>query len=67
MSEASDHDRLSTDDGEAVPIFVVMLRVPDRDLFRSKEELIAEVLVRQEERVAYVDEKLVADAAREAS
>ena len=43
-----------------------LLGLPDRDLFRSKEELIAEVLVRQEERVAYVDEKLVADAAREA-
>jgi len=39
--------------------------LPHQDLFRSKEELIAEALVRQEERVAYVDEKLAADAARE--
>lgn len=39
--------------------------LPHQDLFRSRDELIAEALVRQEERVAYVDEKLAADAARE--
>ncbi len=39
--------------------------LPHQDLFRSKAELIAEALVRQEERVAYVDEKLVADAEKE--
>lgn len=38
-----------------------------QDLFRSRDELIAEALVRQEERVAYVDEKLAAEAAREMS
>ena len=39
--------------------------LPHQDLFRSNDELIAEALVRQEQRVAYVDDKLVADAARE--
>ncbi len=38
--------------------------LPQEDLFRSWDELIAEALVRQEERVAYVDEKL-AHAVRE--
>jgi uncharacterized protein (DUF488 family) len=32
------------------------------DLFRSREDLIAEALARQEEKVAYVDEKLVGEA-----
>ena len=40
--------------------------LPHQDLFRSRDELVAEALVRQEERVAYVDEKLTADAAGEA-
>lgn len=39
--------------------------LPQQDLFRSRDELIAEALVRQEERVAYVDKKLEADATRE--
>jgi len=39
--------------------------LPHRDLFRSRDELIAEALVRQEERVAYVDKTLEADATRE--
>ena len=37
--------------------------LPHQDLFRSRDELIAEALIRQEERVAYVDEKLAAEAA----
>ena len=37
--------------------------LPRQDLFRSRDELIAEALIRQEERVAYVEEKLVADEA----
>lgn len=41
-----------------------LVGLPRQDLFRSKEELIAEALVRQEEQIAYVDEKLAADAAR---
>ncbi len=32
-----------------------------QDLFRSRDDLIAEALVRQEERVAYVDKKLATD------
>ena len=39
--------------------------LPHQDLFRSRDELIAEALVRQEERVAYVDEKLTTNPARE--
>ncbi len=39
--------------------------LPHQDLFRSKNELIEEALVRQEERVAYVDDKLAADATSE--
>jgi len=31
--------------------------LPHQDLFRSRDELIAEALARQEERVAYVDDK----------
>lgn len=42
-----------------------LVGLPRQDLFRSKEELLAEALVRQEERVAYVDEKLAAEAGRE--
>jgi uncharacterized protein (DUF488 family) len=38
--------------------------VPKKDLFRSKEELIADALSRQEQIVAYVDEKLVANASK---
>ena len=40
--------------------------VPHEDLFRSKDELVAEALARQEERVAWVDDKQAADSAREA-
>ena len=39
--------------------------LPREDLFRSRDELIAQALVRQEERVAYVDEKLAAEASGE--
>lgn len=34
--------------------------LPREDLFRSRGELISEALIRQEEKVAYVDEKAVA-------
>ncbi len=40
---------------------VRVVGLPHQDLFRSRDQLIAEALVRQEERVAYVDEKLAAD------
>lgn len=36
--------------------------LPHEDLFRSREQLISEALARQEEKVAYVDEKLAAEA-----
>lgn len=36
--------------------------LPREDLFRSRADLIAEALARQEEKVAYVDEKLVAES-----
>jgi len=42
---------------------VVGLR--DHDLFRSRDELMAEALGRQEQKVAYVNEKLVADAGKD--
>jgi uncharacterized protein (DUF488 family) len=37
----------------------------DHDLFRSRDELIAEALFRQEQRVAYVNEKLAADSGKD--
>lgn len=40
--------------------------LPREDLFRTQDELIAEALGRQEERVAYVDEKQAAQAKEEA-
>ena len=39
--------------------------LPHKDLFRSREELISEAMIRQEERVAYVDEGMVSDSGRE--
>jgi len=35
--------------------------LPHEDLFRSRSDLIAEALARQEEKVAYVDERLLAE------
>jgi len=35
--------------------------LPDHELFRSRDELVTEALFRQEQKVAYVDEKLAAD------
>ena len=37
----------------------------DHDLFRSRDELMAEALDRQEQKVAYVNEKLAADAGKD--
>jgi uncharacterized protein (DUF488 family) len=39
--------------------------LPRQDLFRSREELLAEALARQEERVAYVDARMDAGDAQE--
>ena len=36
--------------------------LPHEDLFRSRHELIEEALAKQEEKVAYMDEKLSSDA-----
>jgi uncharacterized protein (DUF488 family) len=36
--------------------------LPQEDLFRSRAELVAEALARQEDKVAYVDETVAADA-----
>jgi hypothetical protein len=41
--------------------------VPCEDFFRSKEELMAEALDRQEKQVAYVDEEQAATTLREDS
>ena len=38
------------------------VRLPHEDLFRSKEELVAEAMAKQEERIAYIDEKLASEA-----
>jgi uncharacterized protein (DUF488 family) len=40
--------------------------VPHEDLFRSREELIADALARQEEKIAYVDDKLASETAGDA-
>ena len=42
-----------------------LVGLPHEDLFCSKDELIANALIRQERRVAYCDEKLAADAAND--
>jgi uncharacterized protein (DUF488 family) len=58
-------------DGRAEPYDESMARLldivglPRTDMFRSRDELIAEALSRQEERVAWVDPKQTAEAARE--
>jgi uncharacterized protein (DUF488 family) len=36
--------------------------LPQQDLFSSREQLIEEAMARQEQRIAYVDEKLAAEA-----
>jgi uncharacterized protein (DUF488 family) len=51
-------------DGRVEPHELTMQRLldavdlPSQDLFRSREELLTEALVRQEERIAYVDERM---------
>ena len=47
--------------GDAMLRLLDVTGLPRDDLFRSQAELFAEALARQEERVAYVDEKLVED------
>lgn len=51
--------------GDAMLRLLDMFGLPRDDLFRSPAELLAEALARQEERVAYVDEKLAAEPKEE--
>jgi hypothetical protein len=51
---------------DAMERLLDMTGVPRKDLFRSRDELVAEALARQEEKVAYVDERLSAEASGEA-
>jgi len=48
--------------GDAMVRLLDVLGLPREDLFRTREDLISLALVRQEERVAYVDEHLAAEA-----
>ena len=48
--------------GDAMIRLLSLLGLPCGDLFRSRNELIAQALALQEERIAYVDEKLTATA-----
>ena len=47
---------------EAMQRLLNLVGLPLQDLFRSRDELIAEAITSQEERVAYVDKKLLAEA-----
>lgn len=49
--------------GEAMVRLLDVLGLRE-DLFRSRSELIQEALARQEQRIAYVDEQMAADAGR---
>jgi uncharacterized protein (DUF488 family) len=53
--------RLESHDG-AMERLLETVGLPHEDLFRSRQELIAEALTKQERRVAYTDEKLPSDA-----
>lgn len=48
--------------GEAMLRLLDLVGLPREDLFRSREEILADALARQEEKVAYVDEKLATEA-----
>ncbi len=49
---------------DAMQRLLILTGLPVEDLFRSRETLIDEALARQEEKIAYVDETLAADARR---
>ena len=51
---------------DAMERLLDVTRLPHEDLFRSRQELIAQALARHEDRVAYVDEKLAMEAAGDA-
>ena len=48
--------------GDAMERLLDVTGLPHEDLFRSHQELIAQALAQQEAKVAYVDEKLAAEA-----
>jgi uncharacterized protein (DUF488 family) len=48
--------------GDAMVRLLSLLGLPREDLFQSRRDLIAQALALQEERIAYVDEKLTAAA-----
>lgn len=52
--------------GDAMLRLLDVVGLPREDLLQSRQELIDQALTRQEERVAYVDEKLAAEAAGDA-
>jgi len=58
--------RLETHEA-ALERLLKLTRVPNDDLFRSKSELLAEALARQEQQIAYVDETEAALTLREGS
>jgi uncharacterized protein (DUF488 family) len=49
---------------DAMRRLVKMLGLPEEDLFRSREEMIADACALQEERIAYVNEELRQEAPR---
>lgn len=51
--------------GDAMTRLLSVVGLPTEDLFRSHEELVAEAIERQEQRVAYVDEKLATEEREE--
>lgn len=53
--------------GEAMIRLLRVLGIAREDLFRSEQELIEEALARQEDRIAYVDDKLAGEAEGRAS
>ena len=53
--------------GEAMDRLLDLVGLPRDDLFRSREELVAEALLRQEERVTYKEDKVGAGDAGETS
>lgn len=51
--------------GDGMTRLLSVVGLPTEDLFRSRDELIVEAIERQEQRVAYVDEKLAAEEKEE--
>ena len=49
--------------GEAMLRLLDLLGLPREDLFRSRQELLAEAIERQERKVAYIDENMANEAA----